>query len=73
MLLGATAEYINTTDNPMDGLENTKELDLGDTNSNFFNGQCHNLQGLIQRNQSLGSVDYSDDDLEVDRDEEVRN
>jgi len=69
MLLATTNEYINSTGLPLDGLENTKEGDLVDMNSNFYDAPNHVIQALYQE---LGSVDYSDDDLEVDRDEEVR-
>ena len=77
MLQIATNEYIIATEAPIDSLENTKQVDLTDPNSNIQHIQNHIIQGLNSRfaqdNTSIGSVDYSDDDLEVDRDEETRN
>ena len=51
------------------GLGNTKEVELVDVNSNFYDNQNN---AIVKLEDQLGSVDYSDDDLEVDRDEETR-
>ena len=73
MLLGGSNEHIGAPDLQIDSLENTKLADPDDANGPFQNLHNHVLQGLTRASKSIDSVDYSDDDLEVDRDEEVRN
>jgi len=74
VLLRGSSEHVSVPDLCLGNLENTKLTgDAGDANSNFQNLHNHILQGLTRESKSIGSVDYSDDDLEVDRDEEVRN
>ena len=69
MLLGTNNEFVNSSDLPDGALGTTKKVEVAELSSNYYdipNNIISNLQ------EELGSVDYSDDDVEVDRDEETR-